>query len=185
MNNLNIIIDELSIKQAELDAKVCERFNIQHRDYIQETILALKVEIAELANETRCFKFWSEKPAADKGTILEEYADCVHFTLSIGVMSNLLIENDIGRRLYSLPAVKVEELIKEHGPQYRNELTIIFNRLYTDLAALDSGVTFKNYIKLLQSILNLGFALGFDEVDIYQGYIRKNKINLERQEAGY
>ena len=43
------------------------------------------MEIAELANETRCFKFWSNKGPSAKNTILEEYADCLHFLLTIGL----------------------------------------------------------------------------------------------------
>lgn len=48
-------------------------------------MLALLVEIGELANETRCFKYWSNKPASEREVILEEYVDGLHFILSIGI----------------------------------------------------------------------------------------------------
>ena len=47
--------------------------------------LALLVELAELANETRCFKFWSEKGPSEREVILEEYVDSIHFLLSLGI----------------------------------------------------------------------------------------------------
>jgi dimeric dUTPase (all-alpha-NTP-PPase superfamily) len=47
---------------------------------------ALLVELGEFANETRCFKFWSLKPASPKEVvILDEYADGMHFFLSLGI----------------------------------------------------------------------------------------------------
>ena len=48
-------------------------------------MLALLVEIGELANETRSFKFWSVKPASEKKIILEEFVDGIHFILSLGI----------------------------------------------------------------------------------------------------
>src|SRR5690625_2367570 len=47
-------------------------------------IVALLVEIGEMANETRCFKYWSNKEPSKKKVILEEYVDCMHFLLGIG-----------------------------------------------------------------------------------------------------
>ncbi len=51
----------------------------------KKKMLALLVEIGELANETRCFKYWSNKPASEREVILEEYVDGLHFILSIGI----------------------------------------------------------------------------------------------------
>ena len=80
-------------KLFELQRKLDEHIEQQHQrqegeDRLGKKILALLVEIGELANETRCFKFWSNKGPSDKNVILEEAADVLHFLLSIG--------NDIG-----------------------------------------------------------------------------------------
>jgi dimeric dUTPase (all-alpha-NTP-PPase superfamily) len=47
-------------------------------------LLALQVEVSELANATRCFKYWSTKESEPKERLLDEYADVLHFVLSLG-----------------------------------------------------------------------------------------------------
>ena len=54
------------------------------KDVLTERFLAMIVEVCELANATRCFKYWSEKESETKERLLDEYADCLHFLLSIG-----------------------------------------------------------------------------------------------------
>src|SRR5690606_36397479 len=74
--------------QRELD----ERIIVEHQltgTYFLERLLALQVEVGELANETRCFKYWSLKPPAERAVILEEYVDGIHFILSIGLSLGL------------------------------------------------------------------------------------------------
>ena len=39
---------------------------IEGQNLFYNTILALQVEIGELANETRCFKHWSNKGPSEK-----------------------------------------------------------------------------------------------------------------------
>lgn len=52
--------NELFVMQRELDTFIENTQNIK-RDVFKEKGLALMIELAELANETRCFKFWSTK----------------------------------------------------------------------------------------------------------------------------
>ncbi|WP_079708603.1 dUTP diphosphatase [Paraliobacillus ryukyuensis] len=46
--------------QAELDKHIVEEKGLQGQDLLDKKILALQVELGELANEWRGFKFWSE-----------------------------------------------------------------------------------------------------------------------------
>src|SRR6185312_3767022 len=80
--------------QSKLDARIVEEKSLQGRDMLPEKILALLVELGELANEWRGFKFWSNKqspairpsnPIEHGNPMLEEYVDCLHFILSIGL----------------------------------------------------------------------------------------------------
>lgn len=48
-------------KQEKLDQYIIENHQLHDQDLFEEKMLALLVELGELANETRCFKFWSEK----------------------------------------------------------------------------------------------------------------------------
>lgn len=71
--------------QKELDDRIAKEHDLQPKKLLKEKMLALLVEIGELANETRCFKYWSNKPASEREVILEEYVDGLHFILSIGI----------------------------------------------------------------------------------------------------
>jgi len=93
-------IKELLELQKELDTKIIDKYNhanglisdFGQGDFLTERLLALQVEVSELANATRCFKYWSEKPAESKERQLDEYADCLHFLLSIGHTLNFTAE---------------------------------------------------------------------------------------------
>ncbi|MBO1914929.1 dUTP diphosphatase, partial [Microvirga sp. 3-52] len=58
--------------QTELDAFI-QKQRVTNENVFQSKGLALLVELAELANETRSFKFWSTKGPSDIEVILEEY----------------------------------------------------------------------------------------------------------------
>ena len=49
-------------------------------EMVKKNKLELLVEIGELANETRYFKYWSSKPM-DMDLVKMEYADCIIITL--------------------------------------------------------------------------------------------------------
>ena len=71
--------------QDTLDRRIFENHDVTREDTTIRRILALLVEVGELANETRCFKFWSSKDPSEKAVILEEYVDGIHFLLSLGI----------------------------------------------------------------------------------------------------
>ena len=79
-------LGKLFLAQKELDARIEEQHPRAEGEIRNpEKVLALLVELGELANETRCFKFWSFKPASEKKVILEEFVDGIHFLLSLGL----------------------------------------------------------------------------------------------------
>lgn len=80
-----MIIDDLLEKQRQLDALIAGKLAkpLEENERLTDTILALMVEAGEMANEVRCFKFWSKKPRSEKAVILEEFVDMLHFYLSI------------------------------------------------------------------------------------------------------
>src|SRR5690625_2283374 len=57
-------LEELFKIQAELDKRIVEKHGLQNEDLLDKKILALQVELGELANEWRGFKFWSEDQKA-------------------------------------------------------------------------------------------------------------------------
>ena len=152
--------------QKDLDQYISEKHHLTDQDLFQEKYLALLVELGELANETRCFKFWSTKSRNKKEVILEEYVDNIHFILSIGIEKGLEIE--------SIPFDNSKLTETEQ-----------FNVVFQKCVLFYNDPTRENYIQLFRSFLQLGNMLGFNEKDIQEAYMAKNEINYERQQVGY
>lgn len=53
-------LKELFEMQKKLDEHIIEEKGLEGQDLLPKKILALQVELGELANEWRGFKFWSE-----------------------------------------------------------------------------------------------------------------------------
>lgn len=152
--------------QKDLDQYISEKHHLTDQDLFQEKYLALLVELGELANETRCFKFWSTKSRNKKEVILEEYVDNIHFILSIGIEKGFEIE--------SIPFDNSKLTETEQ-----------FNVVFQKCVLFYNDPTRENYIQLFRSFLQLGNMLGFNEKDIQEAYMAKNEINYERQQVGY
>lgn len=135
-------------------------------DLFQEKCLALLVELGELANETRCFKFWSTKPSSSRATVLEEYVDGVHFIMSLGI--------DKGFTYESKPLIKVE-----------HTLTEAFLNVFEACTAFKNNPTPNSYENLFNSYLQLGTQMNIEEEEIKRAYISKNEVNYIRQDKGY
>ncbi|KGM96949.1 hypothetical protein Z968_05045 [Clostridium novyi A str. 4552] len=159
-------LDKLFKLQHTLDERIIKEHNLHGESLCSKKILALQVEVSELANETRCFKFWSNKKSSPKETILEEYVDCLHFILSLGLEWNYCD-------------------IKLNCKNYDSELTEKFNNIYIDINDFVVCPSKDNYKTLFEDFLCLGHDLEFTSEEIEQAYLDKNVINHERQDSGY
>ena len=199
--------------QDKLDKHIVKEKGLEGQDLLDQKILALQVELGELANEWRGFKFWSKdresrrilKQCITCGNqyktninvcneceyvgqngelfyvqpLLEEYVDCLHFILSIGLETELKIAD-----------------IKP-APRYYRDTTFAFNQVFNDVAAFGSiEYAERNnllgmddlkqaYEELLGGFLRLGQLLGFSWEQIEDAYMQNNEINYARQENGY
>lgn len=163
-------LGELLELQKVLDSEIAKEHGLTAKDLLEEKILALRVELAELANETRCFKFWSYKPASGTERILEEFSDCLHFILSI--------VNEVG-----FPITKYEFF-----PYIQNTDNIVeqFNACFHILGELeDSDYEYETIEYLINNFLGLAEMLDLTSSDIANAYLEKNKINHERLSSGY
>lgn len=129
---------------------------------IYSKLLALMVEIGELANETRCFKFWSNKGPSEKEKILEEAADVLHFLLSIG--------NEIGAQSIRVAPIRKTSLV--------DQFLALYDQARLSFVKEQWEWTFNLYVGLIE-------AMGFTWDDIERAYIQKNAVNHHRQECGY
>lgn len=154
--------------QQELDQRIEVEHGLENEDLFRRKVMALLVELGELANETRCFKFWSTKPPKEDEIILEEYVDGLHFILSLGL--------EKGYR-YSP---------QEDGHNSVDvDLTEQFHKVYGEVHLFQESPNDLHYQQLFKTFLNLGVKLGFSEQSIQDAYYHKNEVNHERQENGY
>jgi dimeric dUTPase (all-alpha-NTP-PPase superfamily) len=171
--------------QAELDERIVEKHNLQGQDLLPKKILALQVELGELANEWRGFKFWSknQEPRTRvipkvikageplyKNPLLEEYVDCLHFILSIG------LDKGWGSGI---------EIMEPLPKVVTNKVTSQFNLLFRKIGDFYSFNTYMNYRWIINLFIALGEMLGFSWEEIEAEYLRKNEINHTRQNNNY
>lgn len=171
-------LQKLFKTQRVLDERIVKEKGLEGQDLLPEKILALQVELGELANEWRGFKFWSENRGPRtkipvtawgepyKNPLLEEYVDCLHFILSIGL--------EVGIHRFDFDSL---------NPIYKeSDITTQF------LYAIDFTIGLRDddyCLELLQTFLYLGEMLGFTWEQIEEAYYAKNQINHERQATGY
>ncbi|PKR79243.1 dUTPase [Halalkalibacillus sediminis] len=159
--------DELYEMQTELDEKILSNIPQNREDVISEKTLALVVEISELANETRCFKYWSKKGPNKREVILEEYVDGFHFILSLGLDFNFRFDPG------------------QYSKKSFTDLTEAFHNVYETIYSFKNNPTSKGYQDMMATYLSLGYILDFSEQNIMKAYAEKNQVNHERQHSGY
>lgn len=135
---------------------------------LEQKILALLVEVGECANEYRGFKFWSNDKQPRQEKLLEEYVDCLHFVLSIG------LDMDI-------KSIKEFQFISN----FDEGCTIAFLEFYNAINQFYNFQTKQYYYDVIRCFIILGRELGFTEQQIESAYDKKNKINHQRQLTGY
>ncbi|MEK4486695.1 dUTP diphosphatase [Psychrobacillus sp. FSL H8-0484] len=159
-------LEKLFTMQQALDEYIQTNMQVNEDVFIRKG-LALLVELAELANETRCFKFWSTKGPSERVIILEEYVDSVHFLLSLG------IEKDF-HDLKDWPKDKIEE-----------DLTKLFLLTNEAILVFLNNPTKIDYEKIWILYGAIAEKLGFSSEEVLHAYISKNETNYERQQNGY
>ena len=203
-------LSKLFEMQRKLDERIIEEKGLHGQDLLDKKILALQVELGELAQNWRGFKFWSndQEPriveyrdcpycgghgvidcfpfgAPDEthayeeqcpecvggqveyNPLLEEYVDCLHFILSIGL--------EKGYDKYPLNSVFENHIRQENITQQFIGL----------IASSPSVTSYAGYLLTLQLFIGLGEMLGFTWEEVEQAYLQKNAENHRRQKVGY
>ncbi|UAT32640.1 dUTP diphosphatase [Bacillus badius] len=197
-------LKELFQMQRQLDQHIEEKHPRENgEDRLAKKILALQVELGELANEQRSWKFWSRdqkprvkvlvepderNPNAFKNPLLEEYVDCLHFILSIG------LEEYEYRVLDEVAMLPVNRIINFEPIKYES-ITKQFNYLFNQVGYFydctadhefgESSEVEEQYEFIYRMFIGLGEMLGFTQEQIEEAYMEKNATNYARQENGY
>lgn len=134
-------------------------------DIIEKNKLELLVELGELANESKCFKYWSKKEA-NRELVLEEYADTLLMVFYFFNQFNISLD---------------EEFPRENNYDIVNEFMDLFNLI----SRLKDEYT-KDLIKeIFVNMLRLGTLLGFSIDEIIESSLKKIKIDMKRFEIDY
>nr|WP_295970769.1 dUTP diphosphatase [uncultured Bacillus sp.] len=167
-------VRQLVEMQKVLDERIVKEHGLEGKDLEENKILALLVEICELANETRCFKHWSTKGPSEQSVLLEEYVDSLHFFLSMAIGYQYEVD-----RLY-------EAYLKDFREKQKDlNLVSAFNDIMDKILSMAKKKDPYHFISAFAAYLNLGKLLGFEWEEIENAYIQKNKINHQRQDKGY
>ena len=159
-------LKELYSLQKGLDKEIAEKHNVTYESTFEKRLLALFVELGEFANETRCFKFWSLKGPSEKDVILDEYADAIHFFLSLGLA--------IGIDDFHFSFLKDEKTLSQ-----------AILGVYEKVLEFDKDRNEERYRNAFQSFLDLLPLMGYGFQDMEEAYKKKLAVNYKRQETHY
>ena len=149
-----------------LDELFSQQYDIKSPEIIHKYKLELLVEFGELANETRCFKFWSTKQTGEREKILEEYIDCLFMILYFSNITGVSLDEDFPNT-NSNDVIEVLLKLYEYG---------------VDLSKEMSKDTVK---KLLVEILYLSELLNFNLDDLEKETKKKSLIIQKRLNSDY
>lgn len=163
---MKLNLTQLIPYQNELDERIMNQHH-ETRDNTQlKRVLALVVEISELANETRSFKYWSLKGPSEKDVLLEEFSDSIHFILSLGIdLHKLELTVECDEVTYDLSRLFLE------WTESATHLKDQFNE--------DTFITCANYCA------KIAYTLNFSEEEVIATYLKKNQKNHTRQDQAY
>lgn len=151
--------------QKELDKELIKAHSFNEEDVFFKKKLALLVEISELANEIKVFKYWSLNKEMNYEKAIFEYADCMHFMLSFCIFFQLDLPN-------------IGELEINEPIEISNFILLVMKK---SLEIDDK----KSCEDALLYFLYLGKLLKFSDDDIEKYYLLKNAINFERIKGKY
>lgn len=147
--------------QKELDDYIFSVREVDKVNYYKNTVIALRVEVAELFNELAFFKHWKKSHEISKERVLEEFADCLHFFASLANHDNVCLE-------YNKP---------NETDEYRLAKTL---RLGYETLVL--GFVLQADFESLIDIMRI-YNFNYEEME--QAYIKKNQENWKRMREGY
>lgn len=159
--------NDIYIKNKELDNIYINKYSNNIDNYYEKNCLELIVELCELANESKCFKYWSIKKV-DYDKLLEEYADCILMVLCI-------------YNTFDIDSLDILDIDDDR------DIVIIFNdviRMCTLLQNKDNvdDILLKNIFSYL---IYIGKLLKLDDKLIREACYKKIDINKERLNSNY
>lgn len=165
------VLEGIMEAQKELDKAILAGAEIKEYP-LKEIIIAYNVELGELAQEWKGFKYWKKtKGEVDRSKLIEEYADCLHFAASL--TNHYIKTSSATRRFLEAFLLNVREV---------NDHKSVSERF---IRCFDTDRYFEDGALLLIDTLRLGTGLGFTLEEVEEAYFKKNRTNWERLQTGY
>ena len=160
---------QLQQAQAKLDHMIFTRHHTSREHTYGQRRLALMVELAELANVERTFKYWCRPRPCNRSQLVEEYVDALHFLLSISLDFKVDFSKTKVVNISDDPAVR------------RQSTPALFLTLFTNCQQLCSNTNLVGFWRLLRLFFRLAVSLRLPDDAIWQAYWTKHQINHQRQ----
>ena len=150
-----------------LDSEFMNKYILDDKDLHKKNCLELIVELGELANESRCFKYWSIK-RVNHEYLLEEYADCLLMVLYMFNYYNI-------SNIYSIEN------------KYSDDILVVFNDLIRMCTKFmdDIDINEEYVINVFNYLLHLGKLLDLKDDEIIKACYDKIIKNEERLNSNY
>src|SRR5699024_466208 len=191
--------------QAKLDKRIVEKKGLHGQDLLDKKILALQVELGELANEWRGIKFWSEDQEPNTeviegckvcyGQSYEAEEHCDECGGGGDIKKHPLLEEYVDCLHFILSIgndLGIGYKVFDIRDYAEHTTTFVFSGLFFQISNLKEDLynhreyrLGSDYGMIFQVFLALGKKLGFTWEQIEESYFAKNKINHERQANGY
>ncbi|SHK11020.1 Dimeric dUTPase, all-alpha-NTP-PPase (MazG) superfamily [Clostridium cavendishii DSM 21758] len=154
-------LDKLFSHQNLINSKISVDKNLSEYKITARKQLTLQVRLSDLANETKCFNYSTEKETKiSKQLVLEKYVDCLGHILTLGIDKNYVTLNSI--------TIKPNDYC----------LSDQFLNLFIDLNDLIISPSIDHYETLLEDFMSLGVSLGFSSDQIEERFFNINYCKI-------
>ncbi len=138
-------------------------------------------------NEYQCLKDLNHLMGMKKtNPLLEEYVDCLHFILSIGLeLECTPIAIDVIRKVSDSNIVNQFNTLFTEIPKVLHNISFLNQELPETMRYSTERLIKTNYHLSFSLFIGLGEMLGFTWEHIEEAYYEKNEINHIRQSEGY
>jgi dimeric dUTPase (all-alpha-NTP-PPase superfamily) len=154
-------------RNKKLDDIFINKYINTENKYYEKNCLELIVELCELANESKCFKYWTIKKP-DMNLVLEEFADCL---LMVLYMFNT----------YDIDSVSTIDV--DMSLNILEEFNVLI-RMCTNLMSRDN-INEMFLKEIFTRLIHIGSLLELNDNDIVEACYKKIIKNEERLNSDY
>ena len=180
-NGLNVITNDLLnlfAMQRNLDDATFKKNDVDEHFVKKYVNMALLDEFGEFTHELKGYWCWWKDVEVDKGKVLEEFADCIHFMLCEAILFDGEPDFIFGFNRAVNSSMFFEDQQEEISTKYQT--------LAGNIAVCGSnhlwGANFEQKGESFAIIMKFMIDLGFSWQEIFLAYRTKNRENYRRLE---